>query len=346
LEPLIKRSRRRLCIVLWAFFIAVIVLLWVGTGFASCGSANCFLNTGTQNNPSGQGLFTADFSYRYILSDRGQRGTQQIDNVFTPKVSFEEGIIEPNHHRELKTINNLAQVNLMYGVTEDFGVQLVVPFFNQRIHEHFDGLHDDDPDGFFTRADGTDGFGDIQLRGTYNLLVTTKHLLVGGGGIKLPTGEYTLRDSDGDINEPTLMPGTGAWDGMFSGFYQYQIFPHQLDAFVSASFQLRTENSREYEFGDITLLNAGTSYQILPYLNLSGQINARIQPHDKFLGGKVDSTGGEWVNLTPGIRLQPSPTTQLYAFGQIPVFQRVNESNLVPSFGFIFGISKTFGLSN
>ena len=330
----------------WACFIALIVLMWVGTGFASCGSANCFLNTGTQNYGAGAGLFTTDFSYRYILMDRGQRGSQKIDQVLTPKVNFEEGVLEPAHHREIKTINNLAQLNLMYGATQDFALQLVIPFFNQRIHEHFDSLSASDPDGFFTREDGTDGFGDVRIVGRYNLITSTKHLLVGGAGIKLPTGEFTLRDSFGAINEPGLMPGTGSFDALVNGYYEYQIFPHQFDVFVSGSTQITTANSRQYRFGNTTLLNAGLSYQILPYLNLSSQVNARIMPRDVWLEEGVPSTGGEWVSLTPGIRVHASSTTQLYVFGQIPAYQRVNESNLVPSFGLIFGISKTFGLSN
>ncbi len=329
-----------------ACFVAAIVLLGAGTGFASCGSANCFLNTGTQNYGAGAGLFTADISYRHIVADRGQRGSQQIDQVFTPKVNFEDGIIEPNHHREVKTTNNLAQLNLMYGVTQDFSVQLAVPFFNQRLHEHFDGIGPSNPEGTFFRSDGTDGFGDVRIIGRQNLLTTTKHLLVGGVGVKLPSGEYNLRDSFGAINEPTLMPGTGSFDALLNGYYEYQVFPHQLSTFVSGSTQMTTENSRDYKFGNTTLLNAGLMYQVLPYLNFSGQVNARVSPHDEHLGQEVDGTGGEWVNLTPGIRLQAGPSTELYAFGQIPVHQRVNESNLVPSWGVMIGLSKTFGLSN
>jgi len=353
LELLIEKSRSRvwargLIIPLASLLVVVpgIFLLWVATGFASCGGSNCFLVTGTQEGLSPQGQFVADLSFRHVDMDRGQRGTQHIDQVFTPKVNFEENFIEPDHHREVTTLNNLAQFDLSYGVTTDFTVQLAVPFFNQRIHEHYDGINASDPEGTFFRSDGTDGFGDVRVIGKYNLLTTTKHLLVGGLGIKFPTGEYNLRDSFGSINEPTLMPGTGSFDGLASMFYSYQIFPHQLDAFFSGSQQVNTENSRDYLFGNITLLNAGLGYQVLPYLNLSGQVNARYQPHDKFLGQAVDGTGGEWVNLTPGVRLQPNPTTQLYAFGQIPVYQRVNESNLVPSWGIIFGISKTFGLTS
>ena len=346
-----ERTNGIFCLSLPLFFFAASIALamavvWSGTSAASCGSSNCFLVTGTQEGVSPEGQFIADLSFRHVVLDRGLRGTQRVDQVFTPKVNFEAGLLEPNHHREIKTINNLAQFDLSYGLTETFTVQMAVPFFNQRVHEHFDGVSASNPEGTFFRSDGTDGFGDVRIIGKYNLLTTTKHLFVGGLGVKLPTGEYNLRDSFGAINEPTLMPGTGSFDALASVYYAYQIIPHEFDAFFSGSQQINTENNRDYLFGDITLLNVGMGYWVLPYLVLSGQVNMRYHPHDEFLGENVDGTGGEWVNLTPGIRLQPNPTTQLYAFGQIPVYQRVNESNLAPSWGIMFGISKAFGLGS
>ena len=56
------------------------------------------------------------------------------------KVEFETGMIEPAHHREFRTINELAQLDISYGVTEKFTVSLSVPFLNDRKHEHIDGL--------------------------------------------------------------------------------------------------------------------------------------------------------------------------------------------------------------
>ena len=56
----------------------------------------------------------------------------------------------------------------------------------------------------------------------------------------------------------------------------------------------------------------------------------------------VPSTGGIWVYLTPRLKVMAAPSTALYAHLQLPLYQRVNEVNLVPHYGLIFGISHAF----
>jgi len=190
--------------------------------------------------------------------------------------------------------------------------------------------------------------GDIRLTGKYAPVILTRHLLVVGGGVKFPTGEYKLFNAEGSINEPTVQPGTGAYDFLFSLFYDYQIRPHKLDVFFSGSYQLTTENDLDYEFGDQTFLNIGFNYLLETErkVTLSTQINYRHAERDHFgtTSGRqgVPSTGGDWVNLTPGIRVQASDALSLYSFLQLPIYQYVNETALVPSHGLVLGASYTF----
>jgi len=322
------------------FVLPILPILPISNAFASCGSANCFLVTGTQEGISNKGQITLDVSYRYIPMDDFQRGSSSANEAVVPKVNFESGIIEPAHHREVRTINELMQVDIGYGLSETFTVQLSIPLQNDRSHEHFDEVGT--ADEFFTRQDGSSGLGDIRINGRYAALVRTRHLLVIGGGLKLPTGEYKLLDSKGEINEPTIMPGTGSTDFLISLFYDYQVIPHQLDAFLSGSYQLNTENDLDYQFGSATVVNGGLSYILTEKVTVSGQLNLRITARDAFKGGGVGSTGGTWLNLTPGIRVQASDRLDLYTFLQVPVYQYVNEVNLVPRFGLALGASYAF----
>lgn len=307
---------------------------------ASCGSANCFLVTGTQEGISVPGQMTLDVSYRYIPMDIFHRGSSKTNEAVVPKVDFENRIIIPDHHREVRTINELLQVDVGYGVTDKLTVQVAIPLKNDRSHEHFDEVGE--PGEFFTREDGSSGLGDIRVIAKYAPIVLTRHLVVVGGGLKLPSGEYKLHDTLGKINEPTIMPGSGSYDFLFSAFYDYQIVPHSLDAFFSGSYQLTTENDLDYEFGNQILLNAGLGYLLTEKVSVSGQINLREAKRDKFIGGGVSSTGGTWINITPGIRVQASDNLGLYTFLQIPVLQDVNEVNLVARFGLAIGASYTF----
>lgn len=326
--------------------IALFITSWIVSGLwfsafapdtqASCGSANCFLVTGTQEGIDAPGRLTLDLSYRWIPMDQIQRGSDSASEALVPRIDFENGVIIPNGHREIRTNNELIQLDVGIGITERFSATLAIPFFNLRTHEHVHVLGD------FSREDWTSGFGDVRLIGKYALWVSTKHLLVSGLGVKAPTGEYKLLDHDGEINEPTIQPGTGSWDALVSFYYAYQIFPHQFDAFFSGSYQVVTENDLDYKMGNTLLLNGGASYRFGEKWIGSLQANLHHAPRDEFKGEEVPSTGGTWIYLTPGIKVQASPNTALYAHLQLPLYQRVNEVNLVPRYGLILGISHTF----
>lgn len=325
-------------IILWnaTILVGLIAMLCAKTALASCGSANCFLVTGTQEGISTPGQIVLDLSYRWVPMDQIQKGSDSVSEALVPRIDFENGTIVPDGHSEIRTNNELIQLDLGLGVTERFTLTAAIPFFNLRTHEH---AH---VPGEFSRSDGSSGFGDIRLTGKYALWVSTKHLLVGGLGIKTPTGEYKLLDHDGEINEPTIQPGTGSWDGIASLYYAFQVIPHQFDTFFSTSYQVNTENPLDYRFGNTLLLNAGGSYRLMEKALVSLQVNLRQSPHDEFKGKKVPSTGGRWINLTPGVTLQATPNTALYTHLQLPIHQEVNEVNIVPRYGFIFGVSHVF----
>ncbi len=328
--------------------LSVLSLLPTSTLEASCGAGNCFLVTGSEEGISAPGQMTLDISYRYVPMDDFRRGSNSTNEALVPKVDFENKEIENRHHREIRSLNELVQVNIGYGVTERFTLQLVIPLINNRAHEHFDGVTTANPAGTFTRDDGASGIGDMRLIARYAPVIKTRHLVVIGGGIKFPTGEYKLLNGDGNINEPTIQPGTGSFDYLFSFFYDYQILPHRFDTFVSLSYQLTGENNLNYAFGDQSLLNIGLNYRLdtEKKISISSQFNFRHTGRDTFetaTGGTgVLSTGETTLYFSPGIRVQSSDTLGLYSFLQLPIYQYVNEENLVAKFGLVLGATYTF----
>src|SRR5262245_32478721 len=210
---------------------AACALLATGPARATCGSANCFLVTGTQEHVAGKGSFVLDISYRYIVQDKKLEGTDGVSEVLTPKVDFENEVLEPDHHREIQTQNTMIQMDLAWGATGRLTLAASLPLINNRDHEHFDDVGT--PNEFFTNQDGTSGFGDVRLGARYAFLVKHKDLLVGGLMVKAPTGQYKLSDSEGEINEPTIQPGTGSWDGIAGIHWSHQWIPAKLESFVS-----------------------------------------------------------------------------------------------------------------
>lgn len=320
--------------------IAACVVATADPARATCGSINCFLVTGTQEEIASEGKVVLDVSYRYIVQDKKLDGTDSVGEVLTPKVDFENEEIEADHHREVSTQNTLLELDLAWGATSrlTFGVSL--PLINERDHEHFDEVGT--PEEFFTNDDGTSGFGDVRFSGRYALLVKSNDLLVGGLALKLPTGQYKLLDSEGEINEPTIQPGTGSWDAIAAIHWTHQWGSPHFESFVAASRKMNSENDLDYRMGTECILSAGANWSPGDKVIWMLQVNGRRTAHDKYLDDLVTSTGATFVNLTPGLRIRMSASSSLYAFAQLPVYQNVNDPQLAPRTGLLMGVSTTF----
>jgi len=315
-----------------ALLVSLALLAGAGTARATCGSANCFLTSST-DPVLGSGRTTIDLSYRYIPQDRMHSGNDTTSEVIVPAIDFATRTIVPNHHREYRTINMLGQLDLAHGVAPNVTVAVAIPFYNQRLHEHDDDVDlGVNPAGEFTNADGTTGFGDVAVSVRWAALVGTRHMVVVGAGVKAPTGEYRLRSSAGEINEPTLMPGTGSWDMTVSAMATYLLVPPTLNGFVSVEERHDTENPLDYRLGDARTLSAGVAWTATPSWTGILQLNARAVERDAYRGTAVTHTGGNYLYVTPGARLKLSPMTSVYAHVQLPLVQDVNETNLVPRY--------------
>jgi len=307
---------------------------------ASCGSASCFLVTHSEEGVETAGAFQVDLSFGYVDQSRKLDGSHGTNDVLVPKINFEDGVIEPDHHREISTRNTLVRLDLAYGITSRVSVFGVLPLLTDKNHEHFDDAGT--PDETFTNADGTRGFGDVAVGARYALLVKANDLLMGRLSAKLPTGAYKLRDREGAINEPTIQPGTGSYDGLITLYYAHHQFPKALEWFVSGSARINGRNPLEYRAGDELVVSGGASYAYGQRWVYALQLNARHAGRDDYRGEAVPSTGSQSLALSPGIRFRTGDRLELYGYLQIPVYQDVNEAQLAPRAGFVLGFSKSF----
>lgn len=308
--------------------------------FATCGAANCFLVTGTREGINDEGALTIDLSYRYIDQSRKRKGSGSTSEVLAPKIDFEGGGILRDHHREIRTQNTLVQLDLDYGLTDRVTIFSVLPLLNDRRHEHFDDAGT--ASERFTNGDGTAGFGDVRFGARGALAVRPKGIFVGGLTLKAPTGAYRLRDGEGDIDEPTIQPGTGAMALAASLYYAHLPSPGGGEWFASGSYQANQRNDLHYRIGNEAIVNAGFDRKLRGRATWSLQLNARWTRRDAFLGENVPSTGATLVNLTPGLRLSTATGVSFYLFAQAPVFEHVNEAQLGPRGGVVLGVSKLF----
>ena len=321
---------------------AALICAWLAPSpaGATCGSANCFLVTGTTEGAVPEGAVTVDLSFRFIPQSRKLNGRDGVSNVLTPKIDFENRTIELDHHREIRTQNTLAQMDVAYGISGRWTLFAALPFLNDRQHEHWDdaGMLTE----FFTREDGGSGFGDVRLGTRRAFLTRPKDLLVGSLALKAPTGAYKLSDSEGDINEPSIQPGTGSWDWLASAFYEHEWMPRELGFFVSAAYRLNGENDLDYRVGNETQAAFGVQARTGAKAVWIGQIDARRACRDRYLGETVPSTGSTFVNFTPGVRLESDKGSAVYLFVAVPIFQDVNEAQLAPRAAVLLGVSHSF----
>lgn len=213
---------------------------------------------------------------------------------------------------------------LDYGVTSRFTLSLMAPFI-KKIQS---------TNNFGDRV--AEGLGDVAVFGRYEIL--TPKSAKGpsfslGLGLKFPTGEI---DEPGTA-QPTLPPafqnGSGAYDVLptfsyYQSFSQYSLFG---SSFVRIPME---ENEKGYRFGREFELHFGVAYPFpiwkgrleltatVDYLNAGhDKDSASILPGRLRDGTKVLNSGGEFIDLTPGLRLRVSPSLTL----QVRYFIAVQE---------------------
>jgi hypothetical protein len=105
-------------ILLLILYPIVFVPLTLVPAHASCGSSSCFLAIGNQPSVQPKGTLRADFNYSYVPQ------TGPDERVAAVNLEGKEQILD--EHQESQTINQQLQLNLNYGVTDNFTLQLTV----------------------------------------------------------------------------------------------------------------------------------------------------------------------------------------------------------------------------
>jgi len=320
------------------------------------------------------GLLTVNAFYNYTPQGTLLSGT----NGVIPAVDLDNREMILGHHQEIQTISQMYTLDLNYGVTDRFGIQVAIPY--KRIsHQHIDGLGEANGGaGEFTEF-SDNGIGDILINAKYNLLPTLSSMVVMGFGMYLPTGDHNqktagLEGSD-ETMEPTAQLGRGQV-GLQGSIYQtYEIIPHRLNQFASASYRHTFRNDFDYQFGDQYDVGFGANLVTVPWLVLANQFNFRYMVHDSFKGSlsrslapsdpgfpdeatvidpnitnrAVPTTGSTYFAYTPGVQISLgelfktslTENASIYFYSQIPVYRDFN-GNLAQGISYVFGITKLF----
>lgn len=166
----------------------------------------------------------------------------------------------------------------------------------------------------YNKMEGTEqnitsyGLSDITFLSNYLIFNTGennttkfKHTLMGGVGIKLPTGKNNLKES-GVLVNPNFQMGTGSTDFLISSVYTLRYQKVGLN--TEAGYKMNTRNAEDYLFGN--QFHASTqfflwqnikSFSFLPNTGLYYE-QAAMHKDDQII---QVNTGGSALLLTAGI---------------------------------------------
>jgi hypothetical protein len=190
---------------------------------------------------------------------------------------------------------NTVQVWARIPVNKNFQVSALIPYhFHTR--ETADGNQD------------IKGIGDITMLAMYRLYQTHKdstilvHTLQVGGGIKAPTGTFDEANA-GTVN-PSFQIGTGSWDYLLAA--EYIVKRKQLGLNAMLNYVIKTENKKQYKFGDqlnyaatFFYLYEKEKWSLAPQLGFAGE----VYDDNRQYGEVVRKTAGDVVFARAGFEV-------------------------------------------
>ena len=162
----------------WALALALLVLIGgTSEALASCGSAACFMVTGEEGAVQGEGRLSVGLQYAYTISKIAPGTSGRVTSV-----DQEARQLVLNEHFENRTIAEIETLDINYGLTNNFTLEVLVPHRRLK-HTHTIELGTDNGGAGTYEAFQNAGLGDIRLNGKYSVLPTLRSLVVLGFGV-------------------------------------------------------------------------------------------------------------------------------------------------------------------
>lgn len=307
--------------VLQSLAAAATLCLAASSATASCGSAFCTLMTDRYAQGGGEAHqgWSSDVRLESVTQTQLREGTHNI-SAADAQAAGEEAI-------ERRTSNLNLVTTLDYGLANDWSVSLRLPVV-RRHHNHdtVDATTGDlTPEQWrYTRVGDVQVLARKQTSGSDAKVATAWF-----GGLKLPTGSTQLANSDGTVAERALQPGTGTTD-LVVGFAAREATGTRDAAIAQLSFAAPLNKRDEFRPGTRLEASVGWSHAYSPTLGTVLQINLRKRGHDSGAHAEPDLSGSTTIDLSPGLTLGVSHSSTLYAFVQLPLYQKVTGIQLVP----------------
>ncbi|HWQ37592.1 MAG TPA: hypothetical protein VNM24_03130 [Burkholderiales bacterium] len=294
---------------------------------AGCGTAFCSLST----DWSIQGAWTdpgsrVDLRYEFIDQNQPRTGTRNIS----------VGDI-PQHHDEIRTINRNWIVGFEHTFGPNWSTGLQLPIAS-RSHSH---IHNHHGAQLFEAWNFTE-VGDARIVGRYRFAPELPDSGAFGlqFGLKLPTGKHNVKNTQEDLAERSLQPGSGTVDAILGGFFSGQLGDDAL-WFTDATWTSALAERDNYKPGKRVVVILGATLPWTTHRAFLLQFYAQWKDRDSGSEADPENTGGAYLHVSPGVSFE-GRRTQIYSFVQLPLYQRVNGVQLVADWALVAGLSRRF----
>lgn len=229
-------------------------------------------------------------------------------------------------------------LSLGYGVAENFQLGLTYGYYAAEGNRE---LEDGETITF-----NPDGFTDLWLTGKYRFYQGPAGQLAIIGGLKIPTGDSSLTNSEGERVEPSATAGTGAWDGLTGLAYTVPL-SQALTLDSSALYTFRGERY-DYRLGNRLDLGTSLAWRVFgdvktyPQVSLVAEATLRHIAKSKEDGEQDGNTGGTALFFSPGVKVSFTESASASLGIQLPVIQELYGRQVETQFRVISGISIAF----
>ena len=293
----------------------------------ACASCGCTLTADwLSQGLAAQPGTTFSLRYDYVPQTTLRSGTNKVDR----------GAIELPIDREIEryTFNHSATFTLDHQFANDWGVDLQLPVLT-RPHKT---IAEDTVEPSFSN---TKGIGDLRVVGRWQGLSTPGTVTGLEAGVVLPTGQFHQAfksgPEEGEEVDRGLQPGTGTVQAVLGVYHLGAISP-ELGYLLQATSQIPLTSRDGFKPGSFVQASAALNYthwrNVTPQLQLSFRKTWRDSGPDS----DRPNSGGEQVNVAPGLSAKLGSRVVGFSFVELPLYTRVNGFQLVPRAKFSAGL--------
>lgn len=309
--------------------LAPCLLLGIASPAQACASCGCTLTADwLSQGLAAQPGTTLSLRYDYVPQTTLRSGTTDLDRTSIPLPSERE--------IERYTYNHSATLTLDHQFANDWGLDVQLPLLT-RPHSTF-GEGTTEPS--YSR---TQGIGDLRLVARWQGLSAPGNVTGLEAGLILPTGQFhqSFRSGPetGEEVDRGLQPGTGTVQAVIGGYHLGAISP-ELGYFVQADAQFALTDRDGYRPGSFFQASAALNYTHWRNITPQLQLSFRATRRDSGPSADRPNSGGEQVNIAPGLSAKLSSRVVGFTYVELPLYTRVNGYQLVPkaklSLGLLF----------